>query len=182
MTESLLVRRVGRRTPGPIYRAPMAARDVDLPRGTGAAYGVERGLVGIGGLLVPAPATLGDALVAMTEAHGTKAARGLLRFAELPAATLMWTRTPDGAFRLGRIDGPWRYDDDPAARRVGLPHVRAAAWHPRSFTAAEVPAAVAATFARGGRNLQRTHDEPAERRSEELWATGGSRAGTSPAA
>ena len=37
----------------------------------------------------------------------------------------------------------------------------------------EVPAAVAATFARGGRNLQRTHDAVAERLTAELWATGG---------
>jgi hypothetical protein len=34
----------------------------------------------------------------------------------------------------------------------------------------EVPAAVVATFARGGRNLQRIHDADAERRTAELWA------------
>jgi len=33
-----------------------------------------------------------------------------------------------------------------------------------------VPADVAATFARGGRNLQRTHGAAVERRTAELWA------------
>jgi hypothetical protein len=35
-----------------------------------------------------------------------------------------------------------------------------------------VPVAVAATFARGGRNFQRTHDAAAERRTVELWEAG----------
>jgi hypothetical protein len=30
---------------------------------------------------------------------------------------------------------------------------------------------VAATFARGGRNFQRTHGDAVERRTAELWAT-----------
>jgi hypothetical protein len=48
--------------------------------------------------------------------------------------------------------------------------VRPAQWLERPFAADEVPAAVAKTFARGGRNLQRTHDADAERRTAELWA------------
>jgi len=39
----------------------------------------------------------------------------------------------------------------------------------RPFGEDEVPAAVAETFARGGRNLQRTHDATAERRTAALW-------------
>jgi hypothetical protein len=31
---------------------------------------------------------------------------------------------------------------------------------------------VPATFARGGRNLQRIHDDPAEQRTEALWKAG----------
>ncbi len=33
----------------------------------------------------------------------------------------------------------------------------------------EVPPAVARTFARGGRNFQRTHDDGAERMTAEIW-------------
>jgi hypothetical protein len=66
------------------------------------------------------------------------------------------------------VSGPCR-DDAEAAGAVGLAHVRPAVWMDRPFGEAEVPAAVAAAFARGGRNFQRTHDAAAERRTAELW-------------
>jgi hypothetical protein len=52
---------------------------------------------------------------------------------------------------------------------VGIHHVRPARWLARAFEVDEVPPAVAATFARGGRNLQRTRDGDAERRTAALW-------------
>ena len=138
----------------------MRARDREVPGG--ADYGVERGLVGIG--RVP----------------GDKGGRMLDRFAGLPDGVFVWTRTSDGSYRLGRITGPLHDDDSAAAREVGIQHVRPAEWLDRAFGPGEVPAAVAATFARGGRNLQRTHDEEAERRTAELWeASAGRRAATS---
>jgi len=129
----------------------MRARDRDAPDGAGAEHGIEHGLVGIG------------------DSRGDKAGRMLRRFAELPEGALVWTRTADGTYRLGRIAGPWRYDDSAAAREVGIHHVRPATWLDRRFGEDEVPPAVAATFARGGRNFQQTHDERAERRTAELW-------------
>jgi hypothetical protein len=131
---------------GPIYRAPMRARDPDLPQGPGADFGVAHGVVGIGAV----------------------AQRMVERFAGLPDAAFVWTRTSDGLYRLGRIDGPMRRLRSGAA--VGIEHVRPARWLARPFREDEVPVAVAATFARGGRNLQRTHDAAAERRTAELWA------------
>lgn len=71
--------------------------------------------------------------------------------------------------RLGRIRGPWRYDDSSAARGLGIHHVRPTVWSPRRFGDDDVPAAVARTFARGGRNLQRTHDHEAERQTVAAW-------------
>ena len=152
----------------PIYRAPMHARDRDVPAGAGAADGIERGLVGIGDALDPPPATIDEAVAATAATRGDKAARMLRRFAELPDGTFVWTRT-ETAYHLGRIAGPWRYDDSSAARAVGIHHVRPAMWLERPFGEHEVPAAVAATFARGGRNLQRTHDAGAERVTAALW-------------
>ena len=81
---------------------------------------------------------------------------------------------------LGRRTGSSIWGASPArteagsatAMSVGLRHVRRATWLDRAFREDEVPAAVAATFARGGRNLQRTHDDAAERLTAELWATG----------
>jgi hypothetical protein len=132
----------------------MRARDRDLPMGAGARFGVKRGVVGIG------------------DVPGDKGARMLHRFVDLPEGTFVWTRTAPEVYRLGRVAGRWRRDDSPAAREVGIRNVRAATWLPREFTDEEVPAAVAATFARGGRNLQRIHDDDAERRTAELWDTG----------
>ena len=60
-------------------------------------------------------------------------------------------------------------------RAVGLTHVRPVAWLRRAFGEDEVPDAVAKTFARGGRNLQRTHDDDAERLSAKLWDAGARR-------
>lgn len=153
----------------PIHRAPMRARDRDLPQGPGAQFGLEAGVVGTGDALAAAPATLDDAVAAAAEQHGDKAARMLRRFAELPDGTFVWTRAADGLYRLGRIAGPWRYDDSAAAREVGIHHLRPATWLDRPFGDDDVPPGVAATFARGGRNLQRIDDEHAERLTEEAW-------------
>lgn len=153
----------------PIYRAPMRARGRDAPEGAGAAYGLEHGVVGIGDALDPPPATLDEAVAAAGKAHGAKAARMLERFAALLDGTFVWTEGPEGDYRLGRITGPWRYDDSPAARSVGVHHVRPTRWLERPIGDREVPPAVAHTFARGGRNLQRTHDDEAERTTVALW-------------
>jgi hypothetical protein len=135
----------------------MRARDRDAPAGAGGEHGVEAGLVGIGGAARDA-----------AQAEREKAARMLNRFAELPEGTFVWTRGERFYF-LGRIAGPCRYDDSPAAHEVGIHHVRAAVWVERPFGEHEVPAAVAATFARGGRNFQRIHGEAVERETSELW-------------
>ena len=157
-------------TASPIYRAPMRSRVLDeVPAGAGAEHGRRHGLVGTGDALPSAPRTLDAAVEAAAAAHGEKAARMLRRFAALPEGTFVWTRDTGGAFHLGRIAGPWRYDDSRAAGLVGIHHVRAATWLDRPFGEPEVPPAVVHTFARGGRNLQRTHDAAAERRTAELW-------------
>ena len=150
----------------------MRARDRGVEAGAGADHGLAHGIVGIGDALEIPPATLDEAVNAAGRAHGAKAARMLQRFAELPDDTFVWTRASSGAFHLGQIAGPWRYDDEPEARAVGIHHVRPATWLDRPFGPDEVPAAVSDTFARGGRNLQRTHGEQAERRTGELWNAG----------
>lgn len=178
--------------PIPIFRAPMRARDRDLPDGAGAAFGVAHGLVGTGDALDVVPSSIDEAVAAATDRHGEKAGRMLRRFAEVPEGAFVWTRTgagrgdtadagtPDGSasttgasvdapYRLGRIAGPWRYDDSGAAREVGIHHVRPAEWLDHAFAEEDLPAGVAYTFGRGGRNFQRTHDEDAERETAALW-------------
>ncbi len=130
----------------------MRARDLDLPPGTGAEYGLSAGVVGIG------------------PGRGEKAARALHRFAMLPNGVFVWTRDRTGNYRLGQIAGALREDRSPAAVAVGIVHVRDTTWLPRAFPEREVPPAVAQSFARGGRNFQRTHDDEAERMTAEIWS------------
>jgi hypothetical protein len=134
-----------------IYRAPMRAREGEVPAGLGAEYCLASGVVGIG------------------SGCGEKAARALNRFATLPAGVFVWTRDRAGGYHLGRIAGALREDRSPAARKVGIAYVRATTWLPRALAEIEVPPAVARTFARGGRNFQRTHDGEAERMTSDLW-------------
>jgi hypothetical protein len=140
--------------PVSVYRAPMRARDLELPPGAGAEYGIRRGLVGIG------------------TGSGEKAARLLHRFATVPDGVFVWTRDRVGAYHLGRLSGPLREDRSPGARAVGILHVRPAVWLDRGFSVGAVPGAVAATFARGGHNFQRIHDQEAERLTAQLWRGG----------
>jgi hypothetical protein len=132
----------------PIYRAPMRARDRDdVPPYAGARFGVANGVVGIG------------------DTPGEKGGRMLARFVDLPDGGFVWTRTDDEDYFLGCITGAYRRD---LSAPHGIEHVRPARWV--AVDAAHVPAAVKATFARGGRNLQRTHDADAERVTAKLWA------------
>jgi hypothetical protein len=153
------------RVPVDVFRAPMRARDRDLPPGVGAAYGLAHGLVGIGDALAVVPSSLEEAVLAA----GGKAGRMLERFASLEEGTFVWTRDADGWFHLGRICGPWRYDDSAGAREVGIHHVRPAGWLDAPVAPDAVPAAVADAFARGGRNLQRISGAAVERLTLALW-------------
>ena len=141
----------------PIFRAPMRSRRIDLPPGTGAEYGLEHGVVGI------------------DPGEGEKAARSVHRFATLPDGVFVWTRDRAGGYHLGQISGDMREVDSRAARRAGIRYVRPARWLGRAYTESEVPPPVAATFARGGRNFQRTHGAEAERLTAELWGEAGRR-------
>ena len=152
-----------------VFRAPMRARTVDVPAGYGAAHGITHGIVGTGDALPSGPSSLDEAVAAAAAAHGEKAGRMLARFARLPAGTFVWTRLADHTYRLGRITGPWRYDDSGDARAVGIHHVRDAEWRERPFADDTVPPAVAATFARGGRNLQQIHGDGVEDATAALW-------------
>jgi hypothetical protein len=126
----------------------MRAREHDAPPGAGAEHGVEHGVVGIG-----------DSAEARIE-----------RFAAVPEGALVWTRDTQGLYWLGRITGALRSADAAAREAAGLTHVRPAEWLGRPFGEDEVPAGVAATFARGGRNFQRSHGEAVERGTSALWS------------
>ena len=137
----------------PIYRAPMRARDLEAPPGAGAEYGLAHGVV------------------AIAVGRGDRDARRLHRFALVPEGAFVWTRDRRGGYRLGQIrpGDVIEVGSETAAVATGMTHARPAQWLDRVFGGDEVPAAVAQTIHRGGRNFQRTHDEEAERLTAELW-------------
>jgi hypothetical protein len=124
--------------------------DVDLRATIDRA--LDRGLVGFG----EAP-------------HDVRFARRVERFTDVEPGSFAWTRDPDGLYWLGRIVGPYFYDPDPAAAAVDLVHVRECDWLPTPLLEPEVPAAVAYTFGRGGRNFQQTHDTAVGAESLRIW-------------
>ncbi|MFB9312204.1 GAF domain-containing protein [Nocardioides plantarum] len=141
----------------PVYRAPMRSRRDDVDPTLATVRALRLGVVGIGGHLAVAPGSLAEALAATYDEHGERAAARLRRFAEVGAGAQVWTRDDDGLFRVGVLTGGWRYDVDDEAWAADLVHVRDCAW---SAPADVVPAAVLATFARGGRNFQQVRALP----------------------
>jgi hypothetical protein len=137
------------------YRAPMPSRRDDADPTLALTRALELGLVGMGGVLPSAPATLAEALAELSETYDERLAGRVERFAALPDGEVVWTRDPDGRYRRGTIVGPWRYDDDPAAINADLVHVRDARWDDEGLEEHDAPAAVVASFGRGGHNFQR---------------------------
>ncbi len=147
----------------------MRSRRDDVPAGAGVRRALAAGVCGIGGAVDPPPADLDEAVLAVAAAHDDRAARRLRRFAAIPAGAFVWARSPDGDYWLGRITGPWRYDSSRAARAADLVHVRACDWQPTPVPEPDVPAGTVRTYARGGRNLQQTHDDGIGRQTLAAW-------------
>jgi hypothetical protein len=149
-------------TDPPVYRAPMEP--------AAAEFAWNRGVCGMGGILRPAPADLPAALAGMADAHGERAAARLHRFARVPDGAYVWTRSADG-YLLGRLLGPWRYDDSDRAGAVDLVHQRPCRWLADPVPEAEVPGGTLQTFGRGGRNFQQTHDVGISAQTSDVWTT-----------
>jgi hypothetical protein len=133
----------------------MRSRRDDIDFGATIERALSRGLCGFGGLGVA----------------DDRLARRVERFREVDDNSFVWTRDPDGLYWLGRIEGPYFYDADDAAKAVDLIHVRECDWLSTPLLEPSVPAAVVATFRRGGRNFQQTHDPTVGVDSERVWET-----------
>ena len=132
-----------------VYRAPMRSRRDDVDHGAAVERALRLGLVGMG------------------EATDEGAQRRLDRFMAVADGSFVWTRDVDGAAYVGRITGPWRRDEDGVD--VDLVNVRDCNWITEPVEPALIPAAVAQTFSRGGRNFQQTHPGDIEARTGALW-------------
>lgn len=137
----------------------MRARSLDIDQFAGARHGVSNGVVGIGEPVSRKPESLSEAILLSSDEHGEKAGRMLVRFAELPPDTMVWTQTGPEEFRLGRIRGDWFHDDSLSARATGIANARPAEWLDRIFGPGDTPLAVIDSFGRGGRNFQRIRNQ-----------------------
>jgi hypothetical protein len=133
-----------------VYRAPLRSRrdDIDPQLTLDRAQLLE--LCGFGG-----------------DRDLERLARRVERFAQVPDGSLVWTRDAHGLYRIGRIDGPYFYDAD--GESVDLVHVRRCRWRDAPIIESLAPAAVVATFGRGGRNFQQIHDALVGDESLRLW-------------
>lgn len=132
----------------------MRSRRNDVDVGATIERARSLGLCGFGGPKVPTDERL---------------ARRIERFREVDDGSFVWTRDPDGLYWLGRMTGPYFYDTDAEAVAVDLVHVRECDWLPTPLLEQAVPAAVVATFRRGGRNFQQTHDARVGVETERIW-------------
>ena len=137
-----------------VYRAPMRSRRDDIDPAATIERARTHGLCGFGG----PEGSADDRLVSR-----------IARFREVNDSSFVWTRDPDGLYWLGRISGPYFYDTDEAAAAVDLVHVRECDWLTTPLLEPSVPAAVVATFRRGGRNFQQTHDSTVGAESRRIW-------------
>ncbi|MCV7298344.1 GAF domain-containing protein [Mycobacterium barrassiae] len=133
-----------------VYRAPMRSRSDDFDLQPTIDRALAMGLVGFG-----------DA------GADERLDRRVTRFGAVADGSFVWTRDADGLYWLGRIEGPLFHDDDGAA--VDLVHVRPCRWVTDPVLEPDVPASVLATFARGGRNFQQTHDPNVGEQTEAIW-------------
>jgi hypothetical protein len=139
-----------------VYRAPMRSRnDAVSPLAT-----IDRarrlGLCGFGQSV-------------SRSAEQERLLRRVARFAELDEGSFVWTRDTDGWFWLGRVFGPYFYDAGRTAAAVDLVHVRPCEWLCTPVLEHDAPAAVIATFRRGGRNFQKIHHPSIDQATQRIW-------------
>ncbi|MGN6336089.1 GAF domain-containing protein [Mycobacterium sp.] len=139
-----------------VYRAPMRSRHDAVEQQSAIDRARRLGVCGFG-QLVSRPA------------EKERLARRVARFADLDEGSFVWTRDTHGWFWLGRISGDYVYDADEAAAAVDLVHIRSCEWLPMPIPEHDVPAAVVATFGRGGRNFQEIHHPSIDVETQTMW-------------
>lgn len=139
-----------------VYRAPMRSRNDAVEPQAAIDRARRLGVCGFGRLV-------------SSSGEEERLAHRVARFAELDEGSFVWTRDTSGWFWLGRISGPYVYDADETAAAVDLVHIRPCEWLSTPILEHDVPAAVVATFGRGGRNFQEIHHPSIGVDTQAIW-------------
>jgi hypothetical protein len=133
----------------------------DALRDQARAFCRRAGVVGIGWgrwtLKVPDGAPLEDVLAEINGIEGWKAGGDTVRRLAEKArcGDLVWNRDSSGAYWLGRITGPWRFDGSPGTSKWDLNNIRDCEWLARAYRDWEVPGAVVRSFTGPGSSFSR---------------------------
>jgi hypothetical protein len=137
-------------------------------------HNFDDGIVGIGWGIegLPDGASLDDVLAAIdAEPDWTKdAVHTVRRFGkDAEIGDYIWTRDLHGRFRLGRIAGPYRYENSEFAKRTDTHQVRDCDWANQPLSDLEVPGAVIRGFVGTSTSFSRMWDEGARTYTAWLW-------------
>lgn len=137
-------------------------------------HNFDDGIVGIGWGIegLPDGASLDDVLAAIdAEPDWTKdAVHTVRRFGkDAEIGDYIWTRDLHGRFRLGRIAGPYRYENSELAKRTDTHQVRDCDWANQPLSELEVPGAVIRGFVGTSTSFSRMWDEGARTYTAWLW-------------
>jgi hypothetical protein len=139
-------------------------------------YCLAGGVVGIGWGVeaLASGAPLADVLAAIRETElrgwGVQAASTVRLFGEeAKVGDFVWTRDLHGRFRLGRIDGDYRYDNSDKAKATDTHQVRDADWAEQPLSDLEVPGAIIRAFSGTSTSFSRMWNRGARLYTAWLW-------------
>lgn len=154
-----------------VWRAKLFSEREDLCddglRDKARAYCRSAGVVGVGWgrwtIKARDGAPLEDVLAEIRSIEGWRPGGHTVRRLAQDAkeGDFVWTRDSVGAYWLGRITGPWRFDGSEEASKWDLNNARDCEWLDRSFRDWEVPGAVVRSFT--GRSSSFSRVAPGER-------------------
>jgi hypothetical protein len=162
-------------SPPTIWRTKLRSQKSDVNHQKQASHNFDDGVVGIGWGIesLPDGAPLEKVLEAIAAEPGwsKSAVDTVRRFAEAAVpGDFIWTRDLHGRFRLGRITGPYRYENSELARSTDTHQVRDCDWADQALGDLEVPGAVIRGFVGTSTSFSRIKDEGARLYTAWLWA------------
>jgi hypothetical protein len=162
--------------PPVIWRTKLRSLKPGVNHAEQVAYCLDGGRVGIGWGLedLPTETPLEEVVAAIRQRDepgwGRQAASTVRLFGkEAAEGDFIWTRDLSGRFWVGRITGPYRYDNSAKAKELDTHQVREAQWSPRPLNDLEVPGAVIRAFSGTSTSFSRIWNLGARHYTAWVW-------------